>query len=290
MLNVHEFIHSPEFAVLPDALSKILELYNPADTDIKTVSDIIETDENLSVKLLRVVNLPVFALGTEVKTLNQTIEILGKDRFLNIVVGVSIFSNFYTSENKAVNSILEDFWWHSSCVGMIAKSIIKKTNKSFDENEFIGGLLHDIGKLALIEYDVEKYFEVIRLVEEEKYQDIEAENYIFSTDHTIVGEEIAKLWKLPEQLSDIINFHNNLNDLTRNQELVASVRIADMISEIWGAGFHEGIRALKLKDEPGWKYLLESFPNLSDLDIELFTFGLESDFKKTVDFIKVIKS
>jgi putative nucleotidyltransferase with HDIG domain len=290
MLNVHEFIHSPEFAVLPDALSKILELYTHEDTDIRNVSAIIETDENLSDKLLGVVNLPVFAVGTEVKTLHQTIEILGKDRFLNIVVGVSIFSKFYTSDNKAVNSILEDFWWHSSCVGMIAKSIIEKTSKSFDENEFIGGLLHDIGKLALIEYDVEKYFEVIRLVEEEKYQDIVAENYIFATDHTMVGAEIAKLWKLPEQLSDVIYFHNNLNELKRNQELVASVRIADLISEIWGAGFHEGIRALKLKDEPGGKYLFISFPNLSDLDIELFTFGLESDFKKTVDFIKVIKS
>lgn len=290
MLNVHEFIRTPEFAVLPDVLTKVLELYNREDADIQAVSALIESDEILTIKLLKITNLPIFAVGPDVKSVYQTIMNIGLNRFLNILIGVSIFSKFYTSKNKAVNSILEDFWWHSSCVGMIAKSITEKTGKSFDENEFIGGLLHDIGKLALIQYDVEKYFEVIRLVEEEQYQDITAENYIFSTDHTIVGTEIARLWKLPEQLSDIINHHNKLNELTRNHELVASVRIADMISEIWGAGFHEGIRVLKLKDEPGWKYLLESFPELIELDVELFTFELESDFKKTVDFLKVIKS
>jgi putative nucleotidyltransferase with HDIG domain len=290
MSNVHEFIQTQEFATLPAVVSKILELLENDEVDIRAVSGLIETDAPLTLKLLRVANSPLYALRSEVNSIHQAILHLGLNRLTNIVIGVSIFSKFFITKNKAINNLLEDFWWHSSCVGMISKSIAVKTGKFFKENEFIGGLLHDIGKLALIQYDVESYLEVIRLVEQENYHDKDAEQKVFSTDHTIVGSEIAKLWKLPSELKDIITYHERLDDLSRNRELVASVRVADLLAEIWGAGFHEGVRELKLEEENSWKILSESFPGFDDIDIELFTFELESDFKKTVDFLKLVKS
>jgi HD-like signal output (HDOD) protein len=150
--------------------------------------------------------------------------------------------------------------------------------------------LHDIGKLALIQYDIEKYLEVIRLVQEDNYQDIKAEEIVFNTNHTIIGDEIAKLWNLPEELRDIIAYHSRLDELDRNKELVAAVRVADLMAEIWGAGFYEGLTILKLELEPSWELLMNSYPEFKQIDIELFTFELEDDFKKTIDFLKIVKS
>lgn len=290
MSNVHEFIQTQEFATLPLVASKILELLEHDEVDIRSVSGLIETDAPLTLKLLRVANSPLYALRSEVNSIHQAILHLGLNRLTNIVIGVSIFSKFFVAKNKAVNNLLEEFWWHSSCVGMISKSISIKTGKFFKENEFIGGLLHDIGKLALIQYDVEKYLEVIRLVEQEHYLDKEAEQKVFTTDHTIVGSEIAKLWKLPNELYDIISFHENLNDLKRNRELVSSVRLADLLAEIWGAGFYEGLRKVNIEDETAWKILTESYDDFKNIDLELFTFELEIEFNKTVEFLKLVKS
>lgn len=290
MSNVHEFIQTQEFATLPAVVTKILELLERDEVDIRAVSGLIEADAPLTLKLLRVANSPLYALRSEVNSIHQAILHLGINRLTNIVIGVSIFSKFFLSKNKAVNALLEEFWWHSSCVGMISKSITVKTGKFFKETEFIGGLLHDIGKLALIQYDVDKYLEVIRLVEEEKFHDKEAEQKIFNTDHTVVGSEIAKLWKLPQDLCDVITYHEHLEELGHNKELVASVRIADLLAEMWGAGFHEGLRTLILENEPAWQILLNSISESTDIDIERFTFELETDFKKTIDFLKLVKS
>lgn len=290
MSNVHEFIQTQEFATLPAVVSKILELLEKDEVDIRAVSGLIESDAPLTLKLLRVANSPLYALRSEVNSIHQAILHLGINRLTNIVIGVSIFSKFFLSKNQHLNGMLEKFWWHSSCVGMISKSIAIKTGLFFKENEFIGGLLHDIGKLALMQFDYIKYSEVIRLVEEESFSDKEAEQKVFQTDHTIVGSEIAKLWKLPSELYDIITYHERLHDLSRNKELVSSVRLADLLSEIWGAGFHEGLSTLVIEDEPAWIILKESSVEFQNIDIEVFTFELETEFQRTIDFLKLVKS
>ncbi|GAB1370337.1 HDOD domain-containing protein [Candidatus Kapaibacterium sp.] len=290
MSSVHEFIQTQEFATLPAVVTKILELLEKDEVDIRAVSGLIETDAPLTLKLLRVANSPLYALRSEVNSIHQAILHLGINRLTNIVIGVSIFSKFFITKNKAINTLLEDFWWHSSCVGMISKSMATKTGKFFKEVEFLGGLLHDIGKLAMIQFDVDKYLEVIRLVEEENHSDHQAEEIVFGTNHTLVGSEIAKLWKLPSELQDIIKYHENIQELYRNKELVAFVRLADLLAEVWGASFHEGLKLLRLEEEPSWKILETSYPEFKQIDLELFTFELETDFKRTVEFLKLVKS
>lgn len=81
---------------------------------------------------------------------------------------------------------------HTSVVGTFAKSLTKRLGLSFNDNEFIGGLLHDIGKLAMIQHDLTIYNHVIELITSEKMTDIEAENKIFGFDHCVIGKEIAK--------------------------------------------------------------------------------------------------
>ena len=92
---------------------------------------------------------------------------------------------------------------------MVAKSFSTKINRFFKENEFIGGLLHDIGKLALFQHDDARYMKVIELIENEGITDIEAEKQVFGVDHTEVGGEIAKAWQLPSTLHDIIRYHHS---------------------------------------------------------------------------------
>lgn len=290
MSNVFDFIQTKEFATLPTVVIKILELLKSDDVDIRAVIELIEADAPLTIKLLRVANSPLFALRSEVNSIHQAIIHIGVNRIINIVIGVSIFSKFFFSQNKSVNNLLEGFWWHSSCVAMISKSITLKTGIYYKELEFLGGLLHDIGKLALIQYNVEDYLEVIRLVVEDGYNDMEAEQKIFKTDHTIIGTEIAKLWKLPIEVIDVISNHERLDDFTRNKEFVASVRIADLLAELWGASFHEGLRTLKLEEDTSWILLSDTYSEFKNIDVELFTFELEADFRKTVDFLKLIKS
>lgn len=288
MSKAREIIETQEFATLPAVASKVLTLLEDEDIDIRSLSTLIETDPALTLKVLRVANSPLYATRSEVNSINQAIINLGLNRLTNIVLGISIFSKFFISTNKELSSYIDKFWWHSSSTGMIAKSLATKLNKFFKEAEFIGGLIHDIGKLALIQYDFQKFKEVLRLIDEGN-TDIDAEILVFETNHNEVGYEISKLWKLPNDLSQVLFYHTHPNNSPQQKELISIVRLADLFAEIWGADFYEGIKELKVDESIPWKVLSESYPEMNDLDIEVFTFNLEQDFMKTTEFLKIIK-
>jgi HD-like signal output (HDOD) protein len=281
-------IETQEFATLPPVAAHVLKLLEDENIDIRTIAKAIESDASLTMKLLRVANSPLYAIRTEITSIQQAIITLGLNRLTNIVLGVSIFSRFLINSQKDASEIIEKFWWHSSCTGIVAKAVSTKIKRYFRENEFIGGLLHDIGKLAMLQYDAVKYKKVIDIIQNEKIIDTAAEREIFGTDHTEVGEQIAILWKLPEELTSIISFHDNPSNAPAHKELVSVVRLADLLCEIWGADVYEGHRELHLIEEESWIILCNSYPDLADLDLEMFTFELEEEFKKSSTFLKIL--
>jgi HD-like signal output (HDOD) protein len=288
MSLVSTLIETQEFATLPPVAAHVLKLLEDDNIDIRTIAKVIESDASLTMKLLRVANSPLYAIRTEITSIQQAIITLGLNRLTNIVLGVSIFSRFLINSQKGASEIIEKFWWHSSCTGIVAKAISGKIKRYYRENEFIGGLLHDIGKLAMLQFDASKYKQVIDLVHNDKVLDTFAEREIFGTDHKEVGEQIAILWKLPEELTSIITYHDSPSDSPVFKELVSVVRLADLLCEIWGADVFEGHRELHIDEEESWLILCNSYPDLAELDIEMFTFELEAEFKKSSDFLKIL--
>jgi HD-like signal output (HDOD) protein len=290
MSILEKLLETQEFATLPPVAAKVLHLLEYDNVDIRDISRVIETDASLTLKLLRVANSPLYAIRSEVNTVHQAIINLGLNRLTNIVLGVSIFSKFLLASQQVSPKVIERFWFHSSCTGMVAKSLSIKLNRFFKEYEFIGGLLHEIGKLAMIQFDGPKYMEVIKLIENEHYDDITAEKKIFEISHCEVGEAIAKLWKLPKEMSDVIGFHHTPSQSEKFTDLVATVRLADLLTELWDAGFYEGLSMAELSETDAWKILLNHTPELDAMDLEAFTFELEQDFKNSTLFLSLISS
>lgn len=287
-LNV--LIETQEFATLPPVATKVLKLLEDDNTDIREIAKVIEADASLTLKLLRVANSPLYATRTEINSIHQAIITLGLNRLTNIVLGVSIFSKFLLSSQKVAAELMEKFWWHASCTGIVAKSISAKINRFFKEMDFIGGLLHDIGKLAMLQFDAAKFKQVYDMVHEKNIMDLEAEKEIFGANHQEVGEQIAKLWKLPEDLTKIIAFHTQPSKLVTHRELVSVVRFADQLCEIWGADIGEGFNSINFAEEECWLVLCDSYPFLKELDVEILTFELEEEFKKSSIFLNLIKA
>ncbi len=285
-----KLLETHEFATLPPVASRVLTLLEDDEIDIRDLSSIIETDASLTLKLLQVANSPLYASRQEITSIHQAIINLGLNRLTNIVIGVSIFSNFLVSSQKHAKNLMEKFWWHSSCTGTVAKSLTSKISKGFKEMEFIGGLLHKIGKLSMIQYDSEQYYEVIKLITADEYTDVDAEKKIFGIDHVEVGTEIAKIWRLPEELKMVISYYTYPSQAPKYKELVSVVRLSDLLSELWGAGFFEGIEKLELKQEESWQVLCDYYPELKELDVEAFTYQLEEEFKNAADFLNILVS
>ncbi|HON72598.1 MAG TPA: HDOD domain-containing protein, partial [bacterium] len=74
---------------------------------------------------------------------------------------------------------------------------------------YIGGLLHDIGKIVLGEYLEEQYEEIVKRVSEslQPFNIIESE--VLGFDHAEMGGLLAKRWNLPEFLIEAIRYHHS---------------------------------------------------------------------------------
>ena len=131
MSIIETLIETQEFATLPPVASKVLAMLEDDNIDIRNLSKVIEADASLTLKLLRVANSPLYATRTEINTIHQAIITLGLNRLTNIVLGVSIFSKFLLSSQKIAAELMQKFWWHASCTGMVAKSLSTKINRLY---------------------------------------------------------------------------------------------------------------------------------------------------------------
>ncbi|MCX7908075.1 MAG: HDOD domain-containing protein [Ignavibacteria bacterium] len=290
MLVLEKLLEIQELATLPTVTTKILQQIEDNNVDIRNVAHTIETDASLTAKVLKVANSAIYGLRTPVASISQAIITIGLNRLANIVIGVSIFSRFMLHSQHHTRQLMEKFWWHSASVGIVSKTLSNKIGKNYKEFEFIGGLLHDFGKLILLQYKLADYVKVLEIVTNEGVLDTEAEKRIFGVDHLEVGSFVAQKWKLPLPIVNVIGYHSKLTRLKEDIELSAIIRFSDLLCEMWGADFFEGYQIINFEEQPSWKILKERFPELNELDLEKFTFELEEDFKKSSEFLKIISS
>jgi putative nucleotidyltransferase with HDIG domain len=113
-----------------------------------------------------------------------------------------------------------------------ASTIAKRCRTPNTEICFMGGLLHDIGKLVLDTNMPSEYRQVVEMVKNENCSVIEAERRILDTDHTEVGAWMAERWQLPSELAQSIGFHHSLEFTSLpHSRIVAIVHAASLCAE-----------------------------------------------------------
>ena len=98
----------------------------------------------------------------------------------------------------------------------------------------------------------------------------------------------GKHWTERQELQDIVSSHHHPGLLTEGRELTAVIRVADLLCEVWGAGIDEGMKEVELAHEPAWSILCDKNPSLVDMDLEIFTFELEDEFRRASAFLQQI--
>ena len=105
----------------------------------------------MSAKILQLVNSAFFGLPRQVTSPVKAVQFLGFDTVKALVLSVKVFSMFSRSD-LAVYSV-DDLWHHSLGTGLCARAIAEreKWGQESTDEAFMAGLLHDIGKLILVE-------------------------------------------------------------------------------------------------------------------------------------------
>jgi len=185
---------------IPTLKSSKLRLFSALEddaTDIKDIERIIISDPAMSAKIVKIANSPFYRHEAKIKGMHEAILTIGLDMVKCITLSMSIMESFGAS-TKVANRL----WTHSYSVGLLALSLGK--NKEEREWLFSGGLLHDLGKMVLLYLEPDLYTPLFN----KGWPGIEDEQQILSTDHTQLGEFVAKRWHFPQEVVNIIRHHH----------------------------------------------------------------------------------
>ncbi len=281
MYSIEQIIQNiNNLQTLPHIYSSISDALQDPMASPDKLSRIIAADQVSTFKILKVANSPFYGFRGKIDTISQAILYLGFNEIQNIIFALSVIS-FFDKNKSILNLKPVDLWAHSIAVGIASRLIGSSIGERNIENYFIAGILHDIGKLVLIEFVSDEYEKVLRLVKQKKCLIKDAEKEVLGFDHCRIGQALVAKWKLPESLNDVILFHHDGVKGKESNRLLASVHIANILVEILELGNSGDI--------------LVQQPNLSVWDIIKLPKGffphirnkLIEDFKQTVSLMLV---
>lgn len=197
-----------DLPALPAAVAKILsEIENP-NVSAAQLEKLIATDQGLASRVLRVVNSAYYGLSGQVSSLSQAVVILGIQQVRNLVLSVGAISNIQPRTARQ-RETMRLFWQHSFGTAAATEIILnfKRIPQKDVETAFVGGLLHDIGRLFLFVNFTEIYDDLIRYSSERQIPVEEAEMAFMGLTHSQVGAEMAVAWKLPITITNLIAHH-----------------------------------------------------------------------------------
>lgn len=275
-----------EVVSFPPVVAEILQAMSDADVTMAKVTSIIESDPALTAKILRVANSPFYGLRRDVTNIAQALRMLGLDEIGHLLLTCQMKSRLMSLDS--IQRIhLERLWKHSVAVAAIARLLSAQYRIPTDGKEYTAGLLHDMGKLVLIQYFPEQYRAVEELIGRESISDIDAEQRIASISHTEVGRQIGEKWRLPKEYLDVMQFHHRPGLSSNHSLLCAVVRCADLFSELWGFGIGEVVETFSLESEAAG-IIIDAAPQLGERPADEVLNELHENFDRQFEHLQVL--
>ncbi len=169
------------------------------------VAEILKQDMGICAKILQVVNSAFFRLSRTVVEIEEAVAYLGFHTIQQIAMAVEVFQQSRGSRVPSGLS-LERQQHHALLVATVASKMCG--DKRTQEDAFVAGLLHDIGKLVL----AVEWPDYVALVQNEVMRSActvpDAEHAALGASHAEVGAYLLGLWGLPYPVIEAVAYHH----------------------------------------------------------------------------------
>lgn len=237
---------------LPTVVHAVTRRMTNPHSSAAEVGRLLAHDQALTARVLRLANSAFYAPREPVKNPEHAVVLMGLSTVRAIILKASIFNAFDMASAKP-------FWLHALGAGCAASAISRVSGVGKPEDAFVVGLLHDLGKLALMRFLPDLYLQVRAEVDRNGGLMRDAEQAVLGCDHTTIGGFLCEHWSLPHEYRVAIAAHHNL-DLAdeEHRPWAALVHLADIMARamLIGSGGdssiptldHRALRLLGLND------------------------------------------
>ncbi|HHI81316.1 MAG TPA: HDOD domain-containing protein, partial [Planctomycetes bacterium] len=195
---------------IPTTLQEINRIINDPDGSAAEASEFISKDVAIAPKVLRLANSPLCGLRNPVSEIQQAVTILGLKMLRNLVLQATVLENLCPTV-ASVQCDPRALWDHSFKVAQVARTLTRISHVDFGlsrDEAYTAGLLHDVGKVLLLNHDPDKIQQALTKSTEEKIPMFLAEEEAFGFNHSHIGAVLAESWGLGECLHQAILYHH----------------------------------------------------------------------------------
>jgi HD-like signal output (HDOD) protein len=226
-----------ELPTMPEVLLKLNDVIANPDSSAEDVAKVVSRDPAVATNILRIVNSAYYGLQVRVSSVGLAISVMGFNMTKKVALKAAVFSVFGRRRDKIQHFDPLAFWRHAIYTGIAARTLGGASATfaaTHAEDLYVAGLLHDIGKIILMEKAAPRYLAMLRKSVQQKRCEIEVELEDFGFTHADVGSVLAIKWFLPEELALAIRYHHQPSRDTFHRPLSSLIHLADQLA--WRAG------------------------------------------------------
>jgi len=218
----------PDLPSPPAIAERLLCLGQDPQATMNDIVAVVSLDPAITAKVLRLANSPLYARRRKATNLRQAITLFGVEGTLTLALSFSLVRSLHQNQGRQLN--LNYFWKRSITVASCSQAIARHFNTSACEDQFLAGLLQDIGILALEKVMPELYDEVGD-IQYDHQRLCEYEQSRLGTDHASIGAWLVENWNLPQNISDLLKYsHHGIGSIpTSNPQ---NIRIGILASQM----------------------------------------------------------
>lgn len=193
---------------MPQVAQKARQLISKPNSSFSDLAKIIETDQAIVARILKIANSPFYGLSGKVSSVQYAASVLGT-RTLMDVLNMACSSEILGKTLAGYNLDAGELWSHSLAVASGSQAIARRINPDLEQDAFSAGLIHDVGKIILDPYVRERKDEFMAFVDEGQRTFLKAEKHILGFDHAELASEVCEKWQIPSEIVNAIRHHHD---------------------------------------------------------------------------------
>lgn len=191
-----------EVPLLPEVANKAVLLAQNPDSDASEMAALIQGDQSLAGHVMRIANSVAYTPMANLVSLQQAIARLGMGTISEIALAASIGAKMFNT--PGYEDYVADIWQHALATSLWSKEIARQ-GRSNVEVAFLAGLLHSIGRPAVLQA-------ILDLAE--KHHVKLGERDVHRLEKTYchqVSVAIVNTWQMPALVIDAVDAYSDNN-------------------------------------------------------------------------------
>jgi HD-like signal output (HDOD) protein len=244
---------------------QLLKLVGDPSSSMGQIVALMRTDAVFTAEVLRLANSSLFGSRCEIRTILQALAFLGLDRINSLLITTAIRGLVDQGRSLLTHSC----WRHNLATALICQRLAPAVSLE-PERCYVAGLIHDIGRLALLR--VFPQYETAMISAEGAGSDLlAAERELFGMDHCEAGRWLLSQWGCPIELQNVAALHEcPPAPPTHDRTLICLVRAASQLADLMRMSVFPSTPLIELPEIASafppttQPQLLEHFPELVD--------------------------